>query len=158
MRDIWYTSFGYVLIASSNTILFPISVRWLVATCYHTVWETHLDDHESAVRILNPLPHSTNLNKATNLLVDDIVRSKSEGIIGIDPYGRRDCIFLQVVACLADYLAISSVSELIDHVALSFFMFNLFNKTWVRNYKQLRNFESYSHRIGFSWYEERIFP
>lgn len=49
--------------------------------------------------------------------MEDIVKGATEGIIDVDPYGRRVKIFVDPVAFLGDYPATTEMGDCVGHTA-----------------------------------------
>lgn len=112
---------------------------------------------ENAVRLLSPSPHRIDVSKDLNIIVDDVVRCMKDVVIGVDPYGRRVRIFLQVVSYFGHYPAVSTVCTLKGHTSLAFFTSCIFQKRASDTMPGIiRTFAIHGRRIGYSRFLQRM--
>ena len=53
-------------------------------------------------------------------IVEDIIRGVTNGIPGVDPEGKNVIIFLEPVCFLADYPAVTAMSDALGHTGNAF--------------------------------------
>lgn len=71
----------------------------------------------SAVRPISLTPTGLSSKEILKFIVADIVKSATEGVKGIDPYGNPVQIFIDPIGFMADYPAVSSVLDVKAHTA-----------------------------------------
>ena len=71
----------------------------------------------ASARVLTLSQGNQDINDVLAHLVDDIVLGVTEGVEGIDPYGRQVRIFLDIISNVGDYPAASACGDLMGHTA-----------------------------------------
>jgi len=71
----------------------------------------------SCVRVLTIAPHGTSVLDAMALFVNDIVKGSTDGVQGMDPFGRRVRIFIDLVGFYGDFPVSSEMCDSMGHVA-----------------------------------------
>ena len=71
--------------------------------------------NRGAPHVLTLASSTTSYNRAMEAVMDDVCRGVTEGVDGIDPYGRRVRIFLDPVTFFGDYPAVAECSDAYGH-------------------------------------------
>ena len=62
-------------------------------------------------------PHGMSINSALGIILEDLRKSATEGIDGIDPSGRRVRIFIDTVAFFGDFPQVAAFTDVLGHSA-----------------------------------------
>lgn len=74
----------------------------------------------AGVRALTLVPKFQDVNKVLRVILDDIIKGVIHGFEGVDPYGKKVTIFLDMLSLYADYVKVSAVSNSAGHSASCF--------------------------------------
>jgi len=83
----------------------------------------------AAARLLSLGADGQPANKLMNLLLDDLTNGVTNGIESVNAFGERCVIFLDPVALIADWPALSVLTDAMGHSADVFCSFCVFNKS-----------------------------
>jgi len=71
----------------------------------------------SCVRVLTIAPHGTSALDAMSIFVEDIVKGTTEGVQGVDPFGRHLRIFIDLVGFFGDFPVSAEMCDSLGHIA-----------------------------------------
>ena len=112
----------------------------------------------SAPRVITVCPSDASRDAMLRHVFDDISRAASEGIDGLDPYGRRVRIFLDMVTFFADYLEAAYYTDVLGHNANAYCTHCSVRRGDRRvGSKYLTNTMNNSRRLGFMRSDARLF-
>ena len=111
----------------------------------------------SAARVITIAPFGVDENDALNTILQDIQVAATDGIQGVDPYGKSVRIFVDPLGFFGDYPAASAMSDCMGHSADAYC-----NLCGVRRRKGtngpqiLHTSKVHSRRLGYMRFEERM--
>ena len=77
----------------------------------------------TAARIITLAADGQDINEVLENIIDDIVKGAQHGIESYDTFGNKVRIFLDPIAIIGDYPAISSATDVSGHTADAFCSF-----------------------------------
>lgn len=111
----------------------------------------------SSARVLTLGAHGQDPNELMECVVDDIAKGTVDGIEGFDPYGKKVKIFLDAIAIIGDYPAVTSGTDLSGHNSDSFCSFCTITKRKGGNHTQiLYTSDLHSRRASLTRFDERM--
>ena len=108
------------------------SISDLRSVCGCYIMPAGLPQHcrcsSSSARIIKLGAHGQDSNELLEFVVDDIAKGCIHGLDGFDPYGRLVMIFLDAVAIIGDYPAVTAGTDLSGHTSDTFCSFCVIKK------------------------------
>ena len=100
---------------------------------------------------------TTSRMKVLDVIIEDLCRAASEGVDGVDPYGRRVRIFLDMVTFLADYPEAADFTDVYGHTGNAYCTHCTVSKrTAPTGSKILGTWMNNSRRCGFMRTDARL--
>ena len=117
----------------------------------------HCRCSSASARIITLAAHGQDTNEVLEFIVNDIVTGAVTGFSGINPDGVRVTIFLDAVAIIGDYPAVTSGTDLSGHNADSFCSYCAMRKRkGSKSTELLYSAISHSRRLSLVRFDERM--
>ena len=110
----------------------------------------------AVTRVITLVPHGLDMRKVFRLLEADLVKSATNGVEVIDPYGKRAKVFVDLVSFFGDYPAVTAMADVRGHTANAFCTFCTMRKRDdAQGHNLLYDSAAHARRLGYMRFDMR---